>query len=102
MRAFPGAGGPPPRRRGRPMPHQRAGPSSPRTYPELLAVEETVGFGDHPVVTTGAAYESARRGELRALRFGRRLVVTTATIERMLAPPQDDAEPNRSSRGVRR
>jgi excisionase family DNA binding protein len=35
-------------------------------------------------IAKSSAYEAARRGELPALRFGRRLVVTRTTLEKLL------------------
>ena len=42
-------------------------------------------------LSRSAAYEAARRGELPTLRFGRRLVVATAVLRRMLALDVDEA-----------
>lgn len=39
-------------------------------------------------VSTDVAYESARRGELPTLRFGRRVVVSRRVLERILAGEQ--------------
>ena len=54
-----------------------------------LSVEEAgklVGLG------RSAAYEAARRGELPVLAFGRRRVVPTAALRRLLAIGDDDRE----------
>ncbi len=64
-----------------------------------LSVEqaaEALGIG------RGLAYELARTGQLPVIRFGRRLVVSRAALEALLAagqapvrPPSDDAIRNR-------
>ena len=42
-----------------------------------------------------AAYEAARRGELPTIRFGRRKVVPTAALRRLLSLDEPEFEPNR-------
>lgn len=42
-------------------------------------------------VGRNAAYEAIKRGELPALRIGRRLVVPRAALDRLLADPQPAA-----------
>jgi excisionase family DNA binding protein len=56
--------------------------ASARKKPETLSVPEAgrrVGLGKN------ASYEAARRGELPVLRFGRKLRVPSAALDRMLA-----------------
>jgi excisionase family DNA binding protein len=60
-------------------------------------------------ISPSTAYESVHRGELPALRFGRRLVVTRHTLETMLGlnqpPPTNDpsnrTRPRRRTRWIR-
>jgi excisionase family DNA binding protein len=51
-----------------------------KLYPD---VADVLGIG------RAAVYEAARRGEIPTLSFGRRLVVPTAALRRMLALEQD-------------
>jgi excisionase family DNA binding protein len=48
-------------------------------------------------ISKSTAYESAHRGELPVLRFGRRLVVTRATLERLLDVGLDGSSNERSN-----
>ena len=43
-------------------------------------------------VARGTAYEAIRRGELPAIRLGKRLLVPVAALERMLAEPSQVKE----------
>jgi excisionase family DNA binding protein len=57
-------------------------------------------------ISISTAYESVHRGELPALRFGRRLVVTRHTLETMLglnepSPTDDRSNRTRQSRRTR-
>ena len=46
-------------------------------------------------ISRSTAYECVRRGELRALRFGRRLVVPRAALEELIGGgPTDAAVPS--------
>lgn len=49
-----------------------------------LSIEEA---GRALGLSRNSAYEAARRGELPVLRFGRRIVVSRARLEAMLAAP---------------
>jgi excisionase family DNA binding protein len=49
-------------------------------------------------ISPSTAYESVHRGELPALRFGRRLVVTRHTLETMLGLTQAPSTNDRSNR----
>jgi excisionase family DNA binding protein len=50
---------------------------------DTLTVEEVAArLG----VSRAVAYEAVRRGELRSVRIGRRIVIPKATIERLLEP----------------
>jgi excisionase family DNA binding protein len=49
-------------------------------------------------ISPSTAYESVHRGELPALRFGRRLVVTRHTLETMLGLNQASSTNDRSNR----
>lgn len=46
-----------------------------------VTVEEAAGFLG---ISRGSAYEAARRGDLPTLRVGRRLLVPTAALRRMV------------------
>lgn len=52
----------------------------PTTRP-TVTVEEAAGFLG---IARGSAYEAARRGDLPTIRVGRRLLVPTAALRRML------------------
>lgn len=45
-------------------------------------------------ISRGLAYQLARSGELPTLRFGRRLLISKATLERMLNQPIDTNRSN--------
>lgn len=47
-----------------------------------MTVEEA---GEALGISRGSAYEAARRGEIPTVRIGRRLVVPTAALRRLLA-----------------
>src|SRR4051794_12134166 len=49
-------------------------------------------------ISRSAAYESARRGDLPVIRFGRRVVVTRATIEDLLSTPIVESAPRTARR----
>lgn len=51
--------------------------------PEVLTVEEAA---DYLRIGRSAAYEAVRRGQLPAVRLGRKLRVPKAAIEALLAP----------------
>lgn len=59
----------------------------------VLSIEEAgrIYFG----LGRSAAYQAAKRGEIPVLRFGRRLMVPRAAVERML---EQAAQPNRVER----
>lgn len=52
----------------------------------VLTVEEA---GHHLGVSRATAYESVERGEIPSIRLGRRLVVPTAALRRMLEIDND-------------
>jgi len=61
-------------------------PATPRAVPDpavrpTMTVEEA---GELLGVSRGAAYEGVRRGEIPSIRIGRRLVVPTVAVRRML------------------
>lgn len=47
-------------------------------------------------ISRTTAYECVRRGELRALRLGRRLVVPRMVVDQLLAGEQAPASPSRA------
>lgn len=61
----------------------RGGPKAPQTV-SVPEAARMLGIGRN------AAYDSVKRGELPALKFGKRLVVPMAALERMLnaGPPK--------------
>jgi len=61
----------------------------PATRP-TVTVEESAEFLG---ISRGSAYEAARSGELPVIRIGRRLLVPTALLLRMLGQGNDDARP---------
>ena len=64
-----------------------------------LTVEQT---GEFLGISRAAAYEGVRSGEIPSVRIGRRIVVPTAAIRRLLqldpAPPPDDPPQESSQR----
>lgn len=57
-----------------------------RTY-NVAEVADLLG------VSRSSLYESIRRGELRALQFGRRVVIPVSVVEKMLAGDEEPTEP---------
>jgi len=53
---------------------------------QTLTVEEA---GRLLGISRNSAYEAARRGELPAIRIGKRLIVPRAALERLLGAPID-------------
>ena len=53
---------------------------------QTLTVEEAGGLLG---ISRNSAYEAARRGELPAIRIGKRLIVPRAALERLLGAPID-------------
>jgi excisionase family DNA binding protein len=71
-------------------------PATPLPADQLtFTVEEAAGLLG---ISPSTAYESVHRGELPALRFGRRLVITRHTLETMLGLNQAAPTNDRSNR----
>ena len=48
-------------------------------------------------ISRNSAYEAARRGELPAIRIGKRLIVPRAALEKLLGAPIDGERPGEAA-----
>jgi len=61
---------------------------------QTLTVEEA---GRLLGISRNSAYEAARRGELPAIRIGKRLIVPRAALEKLLGAPIDGERPGEAA-----
>jgi len=61
---------------------------------QTLTVEEAGGLLG---ISRNSAYEAARRGELPAIRIGKRLIVPRAALEKLLGAPIDGERPGEAA-----